>query len=70
MINQIMKSQLISGLVKGDGGQQGVQRSIRLHLIVGLTVVLVLAGGLGVLPALERASRPLPRDRKKHPQFG
>jgi HlyD family secretion protein len=47
MINQIMKNQLMSGLVKGDGGQQGVQRSIRLHLIVGLTVVLVLAGGLG-----------------------
>ena len=26
---------------------EGAQRSIRLHLIVGLTIVLVLAGGLG-----------------------
>jgi len=30
-----------------DGEQRGAQRSIRLHLIIGLSVVLVLAGGLG-----------------------
>src|ERR1700730_11334713 len=28
-------------------GMQGARRSIRLHLIIGLAVVLVLAGGLG-----------------------
>ncbi len=28
-------------------GQKGVRQSIRLHLIVGLAVILVLAGGLG-----------------------
>src|SRR5260221_2967836 len=28
-------------------GMQGARRSIRLHLIVGLAVVVVLAGGLG-----------------------
>ena len=30
-----------------DGEFKGAQRSIRLHLIVGLAIVLVLAGGLG-----------------------
>jgi HlyD family secretion protein len=29
------------------GEQRGAERSIRLHLIIGLSVVLVLAGGLG-----------------------
>src|ERR1700676_4019922 len=28
-------------------GMQGARRSIRLHLIIGLSVVIVLAGGLG-----------------------
>src|SRR6202047_2314733 len=28
-------------------GMQGARRSIRLHLIIGLTVVVILAGGLG-----------------------
>jgi len=28
-------------------GQQGARRSIRLHLIIGLTVVVILGGGLG-----------------------
>src|ERR1700737_1314996 len=28
-------------------GMQGARRSIRLHLIIGLAVVVVLAGGLG-----------------------
>ena len=27
--------------------KQGAQQSIRLHLIIGLTIALVLAGGLG-----------------------
>ena len=30
-----------------DGEERGARRSIRLHLIVGLAVVVVLAGGLG-----------------------
>jgi HlyD family secretion protein len=30
-----------------DSGERGAQRSIRLHLIIGLAVVVVLAGGLG-----------------------
>src|SRR5260370_25386936 len=29
------------------GGMQGARRSIRLHLIIGLAVVVILAGGLG-----------------------
>src|SRR5437763_11445604 len=28
-------------------GEQGARRSIRLHLIIGLAVVVILAGGLG-----------------------
>jgi HlyD family secretion protein len=47
MNSQILNSKVISGLVRGGGGLQGAQRSIRLHLIIGLTVVVVLAGGLG-----------------------
>ena len=31
----------------GDIKEKGARRSIRLHLIIGLVVVLVLAGGLG-----------------------
>jgi HlyD family secretion protein len=30
-----------------SGGEQGARRSIRLHLIVGLAVVVILTGGLG-----------------------
>src|SRR5579859_4804701 len=30
-----------------EGGMLGVRRSIRLHLIIGLALVVVLAGGLG-----------------------
>ena len=33
--------------VMGTGGAKGVAHSIRQHLVVGLAVVLVLAGGLG-----------------------
>src|SRR5205814_4783453 len=36
----------IGGLASGSG-LQGAQRSIRLHLIIGLAVVAILAGGLG-----------------------
>ncbi len=46
MIGQIMSSEIMKGLA-GGGGLQGAQRSIRLHMIIGLAVVVVLAGGLG-----------------------
>ncbi len=46
MIHQIVNSETVRTLV-GGGGLQGAQRSIRLHLIIGLVVVMVLAGGLG-----------------------
>jgi HlyD family secretion protein len=36
---------MIGNLIGGD--RQGAQASIRLHLIVGLAIVVVLAGGLG-----------------------
>jgi HlyD family secretion protein len=39
-------NRIISQLMKG-GETRGAQPSIRLHLIVGLAVVVVLAGGLG-----------------------
>src|SRR5260370_41654749 len=41
-----MNSEIARTLV-GGGGLEGAQRSIRLHLIIGLAVVAVLAGGLG-----------------------
>ncbi len=34
-------------MIDFGGEEQGARRSIRLHLIVGLAVVVVLAGGLG-----------------------
>ncbi len=39
-------NRIINQLIKG-GEMRGAQPSIRLHLIVGLAVVVVLAGGLG-----------------------
>jgi HlyD family secretion protein len=41
-----MSGQIMSGVVSG-GGLKGVNRSIRLHLIIGLSVVAILAGGFG-----------------------
>src|SRR5258707_14766138 len=41
-----MNSEIARTLV-GGGGLQGAQRSIRLHMIIGLAGVVVLAGGLG-----------------------
>jgi HlyD family secretion protein len=49
MIDQVIRSkidQFIATLTSGSG-LQGAQRSIRLHLIIGLAVVALLAGGLG-----------------------
>jgi HlyD family secretion protein len=45
-ISQIMNGEIVRTLA-GGGGLQGAQRSIRLHLIIGLAVIIVLAGGLG-----------------------
>jgi HlyD family secretion protein len=39
-------SQVVNKVVS-EGGMLGVRRSIRLHLIIGLSLVVVLAGGLG-----------------------
>ena len=46
MINRTVLSEILNGLTSGSG-LQGAQRSIRLHLIIGLAVVALLAGGLG-----------------------
>jgi len=59
MINQVMNSQTMRGLVANGGGLRGAQRSIRLHLIVGLAVVAVLAGGLGGWAATQEISGAL-----------
>ena len=34
-------------MINFAGQEQGARQSIRLHLIIGLAVVVVLAGGLG-----------------------
>jgi HlyD family secretion protein len=51
----------VSGLTQGmsAGGFQGTRRSIRLHLIGGLTVVAVLAVGLGGWAAITQISGAL-----------
>src|SRR6202012_2661406 len=45
--------------IKAGGGPQGVRRSIRLHLITGLAVVAVVAGGLGGWAATQEISGAL-----------
>ena len=45
--------------VVGNGGMQGVQHSIRLHLIIGLSLVGVLAGGLGTWASTQEISGAL-----------
>ena len=50
MIDRVMIRSKIGefiGSLTSGSGLQGAQRSIRLHLIIGLAVVAVLAGGLG-----------------------
>ncbi|HWZ40321.1 MAG TPA: HlyD family type I secretion periplasmic adaptor subunit [Bradyrhizobium sp.] len=51
-------SQTVSQVV-GVGGMQGVRRSIRLHLIIGLSLVAVLAGGLGTWASTQEISGAL-----------
>jgi HlyD family secretion protein len=54
-----MSSQAMSNAVIAAGSLQGVRRSIRLHLIAGLSVVAVLAGGLGGWASTQQISGAL-----------
>jgi len=54
-----MSVQTIGAKPVGEGGMQGVRRSIRRHLIVGLTLVGVLAGGLGTWASTQEISGAL-----------
>jgi HlyD family secretion protein len=47
MLDQIMSSELVKRVVTGGGTLHGARRSIRVHLIVGLAMVVLVAGGLG-----------------------
>src|SRR5262249_53683694 len=53
----IAKSQIIKDGMLGD--LKGARRSIRIHLIIGLTVVTVLAGGLGGWASTQQISGAL-----------
>jgi HlyD family secretion protein len=59
MTEALSSSQVIGAPVVSGGQRQGVRRSIRLHLIVGLAVVGVLAGGLGGWAATQQISGAL-----------
>ena len=54
-----MSVQATITIVVGNGGMQGVQHSIRLHLIIGLSLVGVLAGGLGTWASTQEISGAL-----------
>ncbi|MFN5457649.1 biotin/lipoyl-binding protein, partial [Bradyrhizobium sp.] len=54
-----MSSQVITGAAIGPGKTVGVRQSIRLHLIVGMAVVAVVAGGLGGWAATQQISGAL-----------
>ena len=54
-----MSVQTIGAKPAGEGGMQGVRRSIRRHLIVGLSLVGVLAGGLGTWASTQEISGAL-----------
>jgi len=54
-----MSVQVMSAQAKSDGGIQGVRRSIRRHLIIGLSVVALLAGGLGTWASTQAISGAL-----------
>jgi HlyD family secretion protein len=54
-----MSVQTIGAKPAGQGGMQGVRRSIRLHLIIGLSLVGVLAGGLGTWASTQEISGAL-----------
>jgi HlyD family secretion protein len=54
-----MSVQAIGAKPVSEGGMQGVRRSIRLHLIIGLSLVGVLAGGLGTWASTQEISGAL-----------
>jgi HlyD family secretion protein len=56
---QFVSSKIMGSKITGEGGMQGVRRSIRLHLIIGLSVVAVLAGGLGTWASTQEISGAL-----------
>jgi HlyD family secretion protein len=62
MTSQAMNSGMIERLVTnvaGGGRLDGAHRSIRVHLIIGLAVVAVLAGGLGGWASTQQISGAL-----------
>ncbi len=58
MSSHVLNSQFVAGPAIGTR-THSVRRSIRLHLIVGLAVVVVLAGGLGGWAATQQISGAL-----------
>ena len=57
--SRVTGSKIMGSKIMGEGGMQGVRRSIRLHLIIGLSVVAVLAGGLGTWASTQEISGAL-----------
>jgi HlyD family secretion protein len=59
MIHAMSSSQVVAASALPGGRTRGVRSSIRLHLVVGLSVVGVLAGGLGGWAATQEISGAL-----------
>jgi HlyD family secretion protein len=59
MTEAVSSSQVIGARAPAGHGARGVRHSIRLHLIVGLSVVGLLAGGLGGWAATQQISGAL-----------
>jgi len=59
MIHAMSSSQVVAAPALPGGRTRGVRSSIRLHLVVGLSVVGVLAGGLGGWAATQEISGAL-----------
>ena len=59
MLDQIMSADRMKRLVTGGGTLQGARRSIRVHLIVGLAMVVLVAVGLGGWASMQEISGAL-----------
>jgi HlyD family secretion protein len=59
MIDQVMSGDLAKRLATGGDKLQGARRSIRTHLIVGLAMVVLVAGGLGGWASTQQISGAL-----------
>jgi HlyD family secretion protein len=59
MLDQIMNADRVKRLVTGGGTLQGARRSIRVHLIVGLAMVVLVAVGLGGWASMQEISGAL-----------